>query len=174
MVASRSEGGRPRTGAGDGLDNPGADSAGVGIAPSCESPVAEATPRLEASGILRYDGAGWTGVRTLPYKTSAEDFAGMTRRILASPEAAAFEVRYFEVDPGGHSSLERHAHIHVVIGYRGRGRVRLGDAVHEVGFGDVVYVAPGDAHQFLNPYGDPFGFLCIVDRDRDRPEPIGG
>ena len=52
---------------------------------------------------------------------------------------------------------------------RGRGEVRLGEGRHEVGFGDVVYVAPGEVHQLRNVGEEPFGFLCLVDVERDRP-----
>ncbi len=131
-------------------------------------------PVLDRSRILRHDGAGWDGVRVLPYAVYGDGYRGITRRILAAPDAAAFELRYFELEPDGHSSLDRHAHVHVVVCHRGRGRVRLGDELREVGYGDVVYVAPHEPHQFLNPYSEPFGFLCIVDRERDRPEPNGG
>lgn len=132
------------------------------------------SPALDRSRIIRHSGAGWDGVRVLPYKADDGSFAGITRRILAAPADAGFEVRYFEIDPDGHSSFERHAHVHVVVCHRGRGRVRLGDEVHEVGYGDVVYVGPNEPHEFLNPYSEPFGFLCIVDRDRDRGVPTGG
>ena len=39
-------------------------------------------------------------------------------------ESCAFHVRYFEVGPGGYSTLEKHQHEHVVIPIRGRGVVR--------------------------------------------------
>ena len=53
---------------------------------------------------------------------------------------------------------------------RGRGEVALGGEVHALSFGDTVYVAPHEVHQFRNVSGDePFGFLCIVDAERDRP-----
>ena len=157
-----------------------------------------AVPVLDRSRILRHDGAGWEAVRPLPYRAGGGDmgstdgavagaveadagstgdvasFRGISRRVLASPAPAAFEVRYFEIERDGYSAFERHAHVHVVVCFRGRGRVRLGDEVHEVGYGDVVYVAPDEPHQFLNPYSEPFGFLCIVDRERDRPVPMGG
>lgn len=141
-------------------------------ASSCE--VLGPAPALERSRVIRFDGAGWELVRPQPYRRDGASFRGVTRHLLAAPREAAFEVRYFEVEPGGHSTHERHQHVHVVVCLRGRGRVRLGDEVHEVGFGDVVYVAPGDPHQFFNPYAEPFGFLCIVDQSRDRPVPIGG
>jgi quercetin dioxygenase-like cupin family protein len=51
--------------------------------------------------------------------------------------------------------------------------VQLGEAVQEVGFGDVVYVAPHEPHQFRNPSAaEPFGFLCAVDAERDPPVPL--
>ncbi|MBI4408161.1 MAG: cupin domain-containing protein, partial [Gemmatimonadetes bacterium] len=112
---------------------------------------------------------GWDGVRALPYKLETTLFRGVTRHVLAAPERATFDVRYYEVEPGGHTTHEVHEHVHVIVVLRGLGRVRLGGETHELGFADVVYISPRDPHQFLNPYGEPFGFLCIVDRARDRP-----
>jgi mannose-6-phosphate isomerase-like protein (cupin superfamily) len=37
---------------------------------------------------------------------------------------------------------------------------------------DCVFVAPGEPHQFRADDGEPLGFLCMVDRERDRPEPL--
>ena len=81
-----------------------------------------------------------------------------------------FHLRYFEVEAGGFSSLEKHEHQHVVVIIRGRGRVTLGDRDSPVAFGDVVYIAPWEVHQFGNPDGpEPLGFLCMVPAERDRP-----
>ena len=45
---------------------------------------------------------------------------------------------------------------------------------HEVGFGDTVYVAPHEVHQLRNASAtEPFGFLCMVDAERDRPTVVG-
>lgn len=139
---------------------------------SCEGPAETMPVRGGESRVLRYQGGSWDGIRAREYKTDARLYAGVTRRILAAPETAGFETRYFEVEEGGYTTHERHEHVHVVVCIRGRGRVRLGDGMHQLGFGDVVYVAPGEPHQFLNTGTEPFGFLCIVDRDRDRPVPI--
>ncbi|MBI2536308.1 MAG: cupin domain-containing protein, partial [Gemmatimonadetes bacterium] len=35
---------------------------------------------------------------------------------------------------------------------------------------DCVYVAPGTTHQFRATGTEPLGFLCMVDRVRDRPQ----
>ena len=81
-------------------------------------------------------------------------------------------MRYFEVGPGGHSSLEKHTHIHIVMTLRGHGRVIIGDEIFATQPFDVMYVPPDTPHQFVNDGDEPFGFLCIVDADRDRPRPL--
>jgi mannose-6-phosphate isomerase-like protein (cupin superfamily) len=53
---------------------------------------------------------------------------------------------------------------------RGCGQVILGDRVETVGHLDCVYVAPLTFHQFHATQPEPLGFLCIVDRERDRPQ----
>jgi quercetin dioxygenase-like cupin family protein len=124
------------------------------------------------SSIVRYDGRTWPDAPARAYKSDDGTHQGVTRHLIARPDAAAFEVRYFEVAPGGWTTFERHAHVHVVLCQRGEATVRLGDAVHDVHPGDVVIVASGEPHQFRCVGAAPFGFLCIVDRDRDRHEPL--
>jgi quercetin dioxygenase-like cupin family protein len=131
------------------------------------------SPPIGGSRVLRFQpGFRWPGVAVVQYKEAANHWCGVSRSVLVgeSGEGTAFHVRYFEIAPGGFSSLEEHVHEHAVIVLRGRGQVRLGEAVHDLGFGDTVYVAPREVHQFRNSSADePFGFLCIVDAQRDRP-----
>src|SRR2546427_13086663 len=54
-----------------------------------------------------------------------------------------FVTRYFEIQPGGYSTLERHQHPHAVVVIRGRGRVTLGDTSYDIAPFDCVYVSPG-------------------------------
>jgi quercetin dioxygenase-like cupin family protein len=111
----------------------------------------------------------WEGVPVDEYKSGGDNWCGIQRMVLLGNrgEAMGFHVRYFEIAPGGFSSREQHAHIHAVMVLRGRGEVQLGDAVHPLGFGDVVYIAPHDLHQFRNMTAtEPFGFLCLVDARR--------
>lgn len=153
------------------MGQPDGDGRATETASACEVPGGGAR-RLDDSRVIAYDGAGWTGVRRQKYKDDGALFEGVVRRTLAAPDSAAFELRYFELEAGGYTTHERHEHVHVVVCIRGRGRARLGDDVHEVGFGDVVYVAPDEPHQFRNPYDEPFGFLCVVDQQRDSPTPV--
>jgi ribulose-bisphosphate carboxylase large chain len=135
------------------------------------SPVGEAS--AAGSRVLRFrPDFQWQGIPVAPYKEAGDHWRGVRRTVLVGQagERTAFQVRYFEIAPGGYSSLEEHEHEHAVVVLRGRGEVRLGEAVHDLGFGDTVYVAPREVHQFRNPSAaEPFGFLCVVDAERDRP-----
>ena len=132
---------------------------------------------MKGSRVIRATDAGWTGVNVRRYKDGEGSFLGVVRHTLlggceGADPALAFEVRYFEVAPGGYSSLERHAHAHAVMVVKGRGTVRIGDHVEEVGPLDVVYVAPHEVHRFEAHDAECLGFVCVVDRERDRPEPV--
>ncbi len=119
----------------------------------------------------------WQGVSATEYKQAGEHWSGVTRTVLVGEtgEKTDFHLRYFELAPNGFTSLEEHEHEHAVVVLRGRGQVQLGEAVHELHFGDTVYVAPREVHQFRNPSaGEPFGILCIVNAQRDRPVVKGG
>jgi mannose-6-phosphate isomerase-like protein (cupin superfamily) len=82
-------------------------------------------------------------------------------------------VRYFEIAPGGHSTLERHQHLHAVVVVRGLGQALWGSEVVDLEPFDVLRVPSGTWHQFRATRGEPLGFLCLVHRDRDRPERPG-
>jgi quercetin dioxygenase-like cupin family protein len=108
-------------------------------------------------------------VELTTYKDEPGTWLAVTKRVLASDAGTKFETRYFEIAPGGYTSFERHQHEHVVVVLRGAGEVRLNDLVSTLVPSDVVRVAGQTPHQFRNPGSEPFGILCIVDRDRDRP-----
>jgi quercetin dioxygenase-like cupin family protein len=115
----------------------------------------------------------WEGVPRQQYKASGPHWAGVSRtELIADPTSTElpFHLRYFEIEPGGYSSKERHAHEHVVIVARGRGTLELDGASKEIGPGDIVRVRSWQLHQFRHANGtEPFGFYCIVAADRDRP-----
>lgn len=135
-----------------------------------------ARPETGRSHVLRFrEGFRWEGVPVQEYKSPADHWCGVRRMGLIGRrgESTKFHLRYFEIEPGGFSSFEEHAHEHAVFVLRGRGEVQLGEAVQEVGFGDVVYVAPHEPHQFRNrSMTEAFGFLCAVDAERDSPVPL--
>jgi mannose-6-phosphate isomerase-like protein (cupin superfamily) len=113
----------------------------------------------------------WEDVPVLGYKNDGTtSFADITKQILFDAPELAFQWRYFEVAPGGHSSLERHEHAHAVMITRGRGRVLVGDEIRAVSLYDLLYVPAMTWHQFQPEGDEPFGFLCIVNAERDRPQ----
>ena len=114
----------------------------------------------------------WEGRDSSPYKDARDlAFRGVRRVELVGKfgERTRSDLRYFEVEPGGHTSLERHVHTHVVIGARGEGVLLLGDRRLPLRHLDVACVGPLEAHQLRNETAEPFGFFCVVDHDRDRP-----
>src|SRR5205807_3780005 len=68
-------------------------------------------------GATAADPHAWQGVPVTDYKQAARHHSGVTRALLVGGrgEGTAFHVRYFEVAPGGFTTLERHAHEHVVV-----------------------------------------------------------
>jgi quercetin dioxygenase-like cupin family protein len=121
--------------------------------------------------IRRTDDFRWDGVPVSAYKPGGTHFAGITRQLLfGGGEGLACQLRYFEVAPGGYSSLERHRHAHAIMVIRGRGRALVGDRILELAMHDLVSVPPLTWHQLRTVGEEPFGFLCMVDCGRDTPE----
>jgi len=113
----------------------------------------------------------WEGVEMRPYKEDERAlYKTITRQVLFSDPNMAGELRYFEVAPGGFSTLERHEHMHGVLILRGRGRCLVGDEVKALETRDLVTVPPMTWHQFRATAGEPLGFLCMVDAQRDKPQ----
>jgi quercetin dioxygenase-like cupin family protein len=128
------------------------------------------------SGVRRFsaDAAGdyrWDSVERLRYKEEGSaPFKDITRQVLFSQPDHAAELRYFEIAPGGYSTLERHRHTHAVLILRGRGSVKIGDVEYALQERDLVTVDPLNWHQFSAAPDGPLGFLCLVAKDRDRPQ----
>jgi len=116
----------------------------------------------------------WSGVKEEAYKKPDGSWADVVRHTLIGGrgENTDFHLRYFEVAPGGMTSLERHTHEHVVVGVRGRGVCHVRKKDYAIGLLDVIYIPPGAEHQLRNEGKRPFGFFCIVDAERDRPMPV--
>ncbi len=130
------------------------------------------------SKIIRSENLTWPGLERKDYKTagtgSGFGFDKISRYVLfgerEDESGLNMQTRYFEIGEGGYSSLERHRHPHTVVIVKGRGSMILGDRVAELEPMDAVYIAPKTVHQFHADRGEAMGFLCVVDRYRDRPE----
>jgi quercetin dioxygenase-like cupin family protein len=116
-------------------------------------------------------GCRWEGVEERPYKEGdGAPFKAVTRQVLFSDPDMQGELRYFEIAPGGFSTLERHQHMHAVLILRGGGHCLIGREVRRLGTHDLVTVPPLTWHQFRATGEEPLGFLCMVDAKRDKPQ----
>jgi len=117
---------------------------------------------------LEYGELRWVDVPVRAYGPENSDADRATRQILigTGEDSPNFHMRYFAVQPGGHTSLDQHPHEHGVYILHGHARLRLGNAEHELNAGDVVYIPGNEVHQFFTLGQEPFGFLCVVPAKR--------
>jgi quercetin dioxygenase-like cupin family protein len=112
----------------------------------------------------------WQGVDQLPYKEpDTAQFKSISRQTLFSDPRLQCELRYFEIAPGGFSTLERHAHMHAIMVLRGEGHCLIGASIHALAPHDLVTIEPWTWHQFRASPAEPLGFLCLVNASRDKP-----
>ena len=111
----------------------------------------------------------WENVAVQAYKEEGNHFKNITRQILCEGLAdVPCQLRYFEIAPEGHSTLEHHQHAHLVIIFRGAGDVLLGQKIYPVQEKDVITIPAHTWHQFRATKDSTFGFLCMVNVERDR------
>lgn len=118
----------------------------------------------------------WDAVPLHPYKEDQLDaegspvFRAITRQTLFNDPALACELRYFEIDAAGYSTLERHQHAHAVMVFRGHGNCLLGAQVRTLAPFDLISIPAWTWHQFRASADAPLGFLCMVNASRDKPQ----
>ena len=128
-------------------------------------------PDREQATHRKAQGYRWEGVEERPYKDDARAlFKSITRQVLFSHPDMHGELRYFELAPGGFSTLERHEHMHAVLILRGSGHCLVGEQVKRIDQHDLITVPAMTWHQFRATAAEPLGFLCMVNAARDRPQ----
>ena len=144
----------------EGTFSPGADRDGV----------AEQSPE-NRSALYRFTRGTftWDGITPELYRGAAAGSAGLVRNVIVGSqgESSPFDLRYFEMEPGGSSEPARHPREHVVIGVRGKGKAVVGDRTLDLDPLDVLYIAPDEFHQISNREEQPFGFFCIIGAERE-------
>jgi len=93
---------------------------------------------------------------------------GTTRQILIGPdEGPNFALRRFIMQPGG--GMPRHTNTveHEQYVLCGAARITLGDEIHHVKKGDVVFIPAGVPHSYEAQGDEPFEFLCVVPNQAD-------
>jgi quercetin dioxygenase-like cupin family protein len=121
--------------------------------------------------VRRFSDYRWEDTDLLAYKEEGSaPFKAITRQSLFRHPEMKGELRYFEMAAGGYSTLERHQHVHAVLILRGRGQCMIGGEVFDLSQNDLVTIEPMTWHQFRANAGEPMGFLCMVNVDRDKPQ----
>ncbi len=92
-------------------------------------------------------------------------FAGMTARFALTRDDGMpnYAMRIMEFAPGGHTSLHAHADEHEF--YVSDGEAAIVDGAGEqtrLAAGDVVYVAPHEAHQLRNVGAGTMRVVCTI------------
>jgi quercetin dioxygenase-like cupin family protein len=92
-------------------------------------------------------------------------------QVLLGPEDGTpnFHLRRFIMGEGGGMPLHRNQVEHEQYVLRGRAKVGIGDAIHEVSAHQVLFIPAGVAH-YYEVVEAPFEFLCIVPQVADRIE----
>jgi len=93
-------------------------------------------------------------------------------QVLIGPdEGPNFAMRRFIMQPGGGMPMHTNAVEHEQYVLKGGARVQIGDDVHQVKAGDVVYIPAGVPHTYRADEGDEaFEFLCVVPNTPDTIE----
>ncbi len=93
---------------------------------------------------------------------------GTQRQVLISDsDAPNFALRRFIMEPGGGMPSHTNTVEHEQFILKGKARVGIGDAIHEVNAGDAVYIPEGVPHWYEADEAEGFEFLCIVPNKED-------
>jgi quercetin dioxygenase-like cupin family protein len=93
---------------------------------------------------------------------------GAKIRLLIGPDEGAtnFHMRQFEIAPGGCTPHHQHDYEHEIVVLAGRGTARTPEGDRPFQAGDVIFVPPGELHQFVNSGGEPCQFICLIPAPR--------
>lgn len=100
--------------------------------------------------------------------TAAKDTA--IQVLISSDEAPHFAMRRIEMKPGGSMPLHTNTVEHEQLVLGGRGRVVLGDEVHEVSKDAVLFIPAGLKHSYETIGDESFVFMCLVPNKPDKTE----
>lgn len=89
--------------------------------------------------------------------------SGTARRVLIGADSAPnFAMRLFTIEPGGAMPKHTNTVEHEQFVVRGKATIGIGEDVHNVKKGDVVFIPGGVPHWYAAEGDEPFEFLCVV------------
>lgn len=107
-------------------------------------------------------------VEDVPSEPVAAGEATAIQVLIGDREGPHFSMRRFEMQPGGSMPLHTNTVEHEQYVLSGRADVRIGDEVHRVEPGAVVFIPAGTPHDYQVVGDEPFAFLCLVPNQPDE------
>ncbi len=101
-------------------------------------------------------------VPSTPVEVAGAEGVAIRLLIHEADKAPNFYMRMFTLAPGGHTPYHAHDWEHEVYILAGSGEVTTPSGPRPISPGFVVYVAPGEKHNFVNTGGGEMKFLCLV------------
>ncbi len=92
---------------------------------------------------------------------------GVSMRVMLSESdgAPTFNLRVFDVEPGGNTPRHVHPYEHELFILEGAGEVLLDGAYHPVKPQDAILVPPNHEHQIRNPHDARLRLICLVPQE---------
>ncbi|MBC7359036.1 MAG: cupin domain-containing protein [Desulfacinum sp.] len=89
---------------------------------------------------------------------------GVAGRVLIGKEdgAGKFCMRFFELQPDGHTPRHTHDWEHEIFIHEGQGSVLREGSWVPVQAGDAVFIPPNEDHQIKNTSKAPLRFVCLI------------
>ena len=106
---------------------------------------------------------------SMPAQEVAAGTATKVQVLIGPDQGPNFAMRRFVMGPGGGMPLHTNKVEHEQYVLSGSARVQIGDDVHHVKAGDVVYIPGGVPHNY-DAGDDGFEFLCVVPNQPDEIE----
>ena len=88
--------------------------------------------------------------------------------LISAQEGPNFALRKFSMQKGG--GMPRHTNTleHEQYVLRGSATITIGEEIHHVKTGDVVFIPEGVVHSYENTGEELFEFLCIIPNKEDK------
>lgn len=110
-------------------------------------------------------------VKNIEFVDSANVPAGTATTIqvlISAEESPHFAMRRFVIQPGGGIPMHTNTLEHEQYVLTGMARVQIGEEVHYVKQGDVIFIPEGVPHSYFNNGKGNFEFLCVIPNQPDE------
>ncbi len=108
-------------------------------------------------------------VEPVPVDMDGAKGVGMRLMISEADGAPTFNLRVFDVEPGGNTPRHSHSFEHELFFLEGSGEVLLYGEFHPVQAYDCILVPPDEEHCIRNVGDSCLRLICLVPQDQGHP-----